>query len=137
MECFISLIWKYPLLTWAITLSALGVNGLINNAHVLVLLLLLYFICFKNIYCGSPHCGAVEMNLTSIQEDACSIPGLTQWVKGSTIALPCGVGRRCSLNLVLLRLWHRPAAVAPFWPLAWELTYALKSKKKKKKLLCL
>ena len=38
-------------------------------------------------------------------------------------------------NLVLLRLWHRPAAVAPIGPLAWEPPYAigaaLKSKKKK------
>ena len=37
-----------------------------------------------------------------------SIPGLTQWVKG----------------LVLLWLWHRPAATAPIGPLAWELPYA-------------
>ena len=28
----------------------------------------------------SSHCGAVEMNLTSIYKDAVSIPGPTQWV---------------------------------------------------------
>ena len=48
-----------------------------------------------------------------------------------------GVGRRCSLDLALLYLWHRPAATAPIQPLAWEFPYAagaaLKKKKKKEK----
>ena len=30
---------------------------------------------------GSSHCGAVETNPTSIQEDVGSIPGLIQWVR--------------------------------------------------------
>ena len=36
--------------------------------------------------------------------------------------MSCGVGCRCGLDLVWL--WHRPAAIAPIWPLAWELPYA-------------
>ena len=32
----------------------------------------------------------------------------------------CGSGRRCGSDLALLWLWHRPAAVAPLRPLAWE-----------------
>ena len=35
----------------------------------------------EHIIGGSSHCGAVEMSLTSIQEDACSILGITQWVR--------------------------------------------------------
>jgi len=34
------------------------------------------------------------------------------------------VGHRWVLDPTLLRLWCRPAAVAPIWPLAWELPYA-------------
>ena len=49
------------------------------------------------------------------------------------IVVSCGVGHRCSSDLELLR--HRPAAVAPIQPLAWENPYAtgaaLKSGKKK------
>ena len=70
---------------------------------------------------GSSHCGAAEMNPTTIQEDEGSIPGLTQWVG----------------DLVLLWLWCRLAAVAPIQPLAWELPcdtgVTLKNEKKKKK----
>ena len=46
--------------------------------------------------------GAAEMNLTKNHEVAGSIPGLARWAK----------------DLVLLRLWRRPAAVAPIRPLA-------------------
>ena len=53
--------------------------------------------------------------------------------QGSGIAVNCGVGRRCSLDPVLLKLWCKPATVALIRPLAWELPYAtdvaLKSKK--------
>ena len=49
----------------------------------------------------------------------------------------CGVGHRRSSNLVLLWLWHRPAATALIGPLALEPPYAmgtgLKRQKKKKK----
>ena len=50
--------------------------------------------------------------------------------------MSCGVVCRHSSDLALLWLWHRPAAVAPIGPLAWEPPYAtgaaLKEKKKKK-----
>ena len=47
--------------------------------------------------------------------------------------MSCGVGRRHGLDLVLLWLWRRPAAVAPIRPLAWELPYASGVALKKKK----
>ena len=48
-----------------------------------------------------------------------------------------GVGHRHSSDVVLLWLWHRPAATAPIRPLAWEPPHAagvaLEMAKKKKK----
>ena len=76
--------------------------------------------------------------MTSIHKDLGLIPGPAQWVKISNIALSCGMGHRLSLDLALLCLWHRPAAVAPIQPLAWERPYAmgvgLKKQKKKKRI---
>ena len=51
--------------------------------------------------------------------------------------MSCGVGCRCSSDLILLWLWCRPADVALIRPLAWEPPYAkgaaLKKSKKGKK----
>ena len=52
------------------------------------------------------------------------MPGPTQWVKGSRVAISRGEGRRRSLDLALLWLWCRPAAIVLIGPLAWELPHA-------------
>ena len=64
--------------------------------------------------------GAAERNLTRNH----GVAGFDRWPQsvpwGSGFALSCGVGRRLGLDLASLRLRHRPAAVAPIGPLAWE-----------------
>ena len=54
------------------------------------------------------------------------------------IAVTCGVGQRCGLDLALLQLWHRLAATGLFQPLAWEPPICLRysPKKYKKKKIC-
>ena len=51
--------------------------------------------------------------------------------------MSCGVGRRYGLDLALLWLWSRPAAVATTGPLDWEPPHAtdvaLKRQKKTQK----
>ena len=49
-------------------------------------------------------------NPTSFHEDVGLSPGLAQWVK-DCVVVSCGVGRRCSLDPVLL--WCRLADAAP------------------------
>ena len=77
-------------------------------------------------------------NPTSVHEGAGQVLGLTQWVKGSGIAMSYGVGHRCHLGSALLWLWSSPAAAALIQPLAWELPYvtgaALKKQKQTKRI---
>ena len=62
--------------------------------------------------CWSSHYGSAVMNLTSIHEDAGSIPGLSRGLRiWHCCKLWCKSG--CSSDLVLLWLWRRPAANAP------------------------
>ena len=48
--------------------------------------------------------------------------------------MSCGVGCRLGSDLALLWLWHKPAAVAPIRPLAWEPPYATGVALKKQKI---
>ena len=79
----------------------------------------LFLVFIKNDDWGSSHHGSAETNLTSIYEDAGSIPGLAQWVKD----------QRCC------ELWCRPAATAPIGPLAWEAPYAVGAALKRQKII--
>ena len=69
-------------------------------------------------------------NLASILENAGLMPGLSYWVKD--MALNCGVGNRCGLDL-LWWLWHRLAAAYPSLGYAPSLPYATGAAVKKNK----
>ena len=49
------------------------------------------FVQIKNPTIGSSHRGSVVLNPTSVREDVGLIPGLSQWVKGSGMAMSCVV----------------------------------------------
>ena len=89
---------------------------------------------------GVPIVAQWLTNPTRNHEVVGSIPGLTQWVKGSGVAMSCGVGCRRGSDPTLLWLWCRPVATAPIRPLAWEPPYAVgvaQEIAKKKKFLIL
>ena len=46
----------------------------------------------------SSCCGSGVTNWTSIHEDSNLTPGLAQWVKGSGVAMSCGVGQQLQLQ---------------------------------------
>ena len=55
----------------------------------------------------------------------------------TSVTVSCGVGGRCGSDLQLLWPWHKPAAAAPFRPLAWEPPYAVSAALKRQKIYIL
>ena len=80
--------------------------------------------CFGSASWGSSRCGSALTSPTSIREDVGSTPGL---------AVSSGVGRRYSLDLMLVWLWGRPVAAVLIRPLVWELPNAAGSSPKKQR----
>ena len=66
---------------------------------------------------------------------------MRMWVQSSNsvgydsgVAMSCGVGHKRGLDLVLLLLWHKPAAAAPILPTAWERPYTTGAAVKRKQM---
>ena len=70
------------------------------------------------IFRSSPS-GLAVMNLIGIHKDMGLIPGPVQWVKGSGIAVSCGVGRKRGSDLV--SLWWCVVLQLRFHPYLGEL----------------
>ena len=61
-----------------------------------------------NFYLENSLYGSAVIRPASIHENSGSVPGLAQWVKGSRIAMSCGVGHKHDLDLALLWLHFDP-----------------------------
>ena len=89
----------------------------------------------------SSHCGTEERNLTRNHEVVGLIPGLSGLRVWHCHELWCRSQTWLRADLVLLWLWHRPAAVDLIQLLAWEPPYgvgaALKKKIKQKNPICI
>ena len=95
---------------------------------------------YENIHCFSiiKQSIVAQQKWTRLETMRLQVPSLAllTGLKIRRCPVSCGVGSTHGLDLVLLWLWCRPAAVAPIGPLAWELSYpvgaALTSKTKTK-----
>ena len=76
---------------------------------------------------------AQQVNPVSIHEGAGLIPGPAQWVKEAVVAMSCGIGHRCGLDLGVAAAVLRWAAAALIQPSAVELLYATGADLEKKK----
>ena len=70
----------------------------------------------EKFYGGVPIVAQWVRNPTSIHKDVSSIPGLTQGVKGFSVAVHCGGGHRHGSDLVWLWLWLGWQLQLPFNP---------------------
>ena len=70
-----------------------------SYSHICIFL---YMLHSNKMFFGVPIVAQAEMNLTSIQEDTGSIPGLTQWVKDPVLLW--AIGHRCGSDLAWLWL---------------------------------